>query len=54
MYNIGTKYIAQGKSKDIETITDILKTFNSKNELVKIEYQVEHIFAGQKIIHYVT
>lgn len=53
LYEIGTKYIAQGKSKDVETITDILKTYNSKNELVRIEYQVEHTFAGQNITHYV-
>ena len=54
LYEIGTKYTAKGGRKDIETITDILKTYNSKNELVKIEYQVEHTLAGQNITHYVS
>ena len=53
LYSIGTKYIAKGKRKDIETVTDILKTYNSKNELVKIEYIVEHDFLNQKISHVV-
>ena len=51
LYPIGTKYIAQGKRKDVETITEILKTYNSKNELVRIEYIVEHDFLNQKISH---
>lgn len=51
LYPIGTKFITQGKRKDIETVTDILKTYNSKNELVKIEYIVEHDFLNQKINH---
>ena len=50
-YEIGTKFIAQGKRKDVETVTDILKTYNSKNELVKIEYIVEHDFLNQKVTH---
>jgi hypothetical protein len=51
LYPIGTKYIAEGKRKDIETVTEIFKTYNSKNELVKIEYIVEHDFLNQKISH---
>ena len=53
IYGIGTKFIAQGKRKDIETITEILKTYNSKNELVKTEYIVEHDFLNQKVTHVV-
>ena len=51
LYPIGTKFISQGKRKDIETVTDIFKTYNSKNELVKIEYIVEHDFLNQTISH---
>lgn len=43
-YGIGTKFIrkqfvhSKYKNERIETITDILKTYNSKNELVNVEY----------------
>lgn len=47
---IGTQFIRYyGKRKDVETVVDILKTYNSKNELVKIEYVVEHDLLGQKV-----
>lgn len=45
---IGMKFIRVGtKRKDIETIVDIYKTYNSKGELVKTEYVTEHLFMGQ-------
>ena len=49
---IGTKFIKQrGKVKNdrIETVTDILKTYNSAGELVKTRYVAEHDFLGQKV-----
>lgn len=49
-YQIGQKYIEQGKSKSEKTVIDILYTFNSKKELVKMEYLVEYVFCGD-IIH---
>lgn len=50
IYEIGLRFIRQGnKRKDIEEIVDILKTYNSKNDLVKTEYITETWFAGQKI-----
>jgi hypothetical protein len=30
-------------------VTDILKTYNSKGELVKIRYVAEHQFMGQTV-----
>lgn len=51
-YEIGQQYIASGKRKDICTIVDIYKTYNSKNELVKIGYVTEHKFLGQTIKEY--
>ena len=49
---IGTKFIKQrGKVKNdrIETVTDILKTYNSAGELVKTRYVAEHDFLGQTV-----
>lgn len=51
-YNIGQQYIARGKRKDICTIVDIYKTYNSANELVKIGYVAEHEFLGETIKEY--
>ena len=49
---IGTKFIKQrGKVKNdrIETVTDILKTYNSAGELVKTRYVATHDFCGQTV-----
>ena len=48
-YPIGTKFYTAGKNKIICTVVDILKTYNSKGELVKTIYLEEHPFAGQII-----
>ena len=47
-FKIGQKYIPVGrKNKYVCTITDILKTYNSKNDLIKICYVSTHEFLGQ-------
>jgi len=49
-FKIGTKFIKQGrKHAKIETVVDILKTYNSKGELVKIRYVAAHEFMGQTV-----
>jgi hypothetical protein len=48
---IGTKYKARNKRKDLCTVIDVLKTYNSKNELVKTMFLCEHEFMGQKMKH---
>mgnify|MGYP000485214702 CR=1 FL=1 len=49
---IGTQYIPIGmKNKKVHTVVDILKTYNTKNELVHIRYVSEHDYIGQKIIN---
>ena len=40
------------KNPKLCVIIDIYKTYNSKNELVKINYVSEHEFLGQKIRDY--
>ena len=49
-YAIGTKYLTRGKLPRLCTVLEILKTYNSKNELVKIRYISEHEFLGQAVI----
>ena len=50
-YVIGTKFIrSTGKQrKDVETVTDILTTTNSKGELVSTRYVATHDFMGQVV-----
>ncbi len=46
---IGTKFQTQGKHPKLCTVTDILRTYNSRNELVRVRYVAEHDFCGQTI-----
>jgi len=50
---IGTRFIKQrGKltnKERVETVTDILKTYNSAGEHIKTRYVAEHDFLGQKV-----
>lgn len=48
---IGTKYQARNKRKDICKVIDIHRTYNSANELIGTSYLCEHEFLGQKIKH---
>lgn len=47
-FKIGQQYKVNERSC-VYTIKDILTTFNSKNEVVKIRYLVSHVFCGQEI-----
>ncbi len=49
IYPIGTKYMSAGKHKRMCTVKDVLYTYNSANELVKIRYVATHEFMGQVI-----
>ena len=46
-YPIGTKFMSLGKTPYECTVIDVLKTYNSKNELVRIGYESAHEFLGQ-------
>lgn len=53
-YKIGTKFIKRyGNTQRELEIEDVLKTYNSKKELVKTEYVCFYTFNGQKIYDYV-
>lgn len=49
-FPIGTRYETRGKVKRVCTVTDIMRTFNSANELVSIRYVSTHEFMGQIVI----
>lgn len=46
-YPIGTEYMTRGKYPRKCKVIDIYKTYNSKNELVKVYYVSTHEFMGQ-------
>lgn len=46
-YTIGTQFKTRGKHPRLCTVIDILKTYNSKNELVQTRYVATHDFLGQ-------
>lgn len=49
-YAIGTKFKPVGrKPGQVCTVTDILKTRNSKGELVQVRYVATHEFMGQTV-----
>jgi hypothetical protein len=48
-YEIGTKFIPVGRVARECTVIDILRTYNSANELVRVRYVATHTFAGQLI-----
>lgn len=48
-FSIGETYATRGKHPRICTITDILRTYNSKNELVRVRYVATHTLNGQVI-----
>ena len=48
-FPIGTKFRTRGKHPLDCVVTDILRTFNSRDELVKVRYVAEHLFLGQPV-----
>lgn len=46
-FSIGTKFKTRGKTPRLCTVIDVLRTFNSANELVSIRYVATHEFLGQ-------
>jgi len=49
-FKIGLQFMPMGlKHPKLETIVDVLRTYNSNNELVELYYVTEHDFFGQKV-----
>lgn len=51
-FEIGQRYKTSGKYPNICTVVDILSTYNSAGELVKIRYVATHDFLGQPVTDY--
>lgn len=51
-FTIGQQFMSRGKHPKLCTVTDIYKTYNSKGELVKINYVATHDFMGQAVTAY--
>lgn len=51
-YKIGQKFKPRRKRQDTCTIIDILRTYNSVDQLVKIRYVTSHEFLGQLVFDY--
>jgi hypothetical protein len=48
---IGTQFKTRGRHPRLCTVTDVLSTFNSKGELVKVLFVAEHAGPfGQKVV----
>jgi hypothetical protein len=50
IYPIGTQFKTRHKHPRHCTIIDVLKTYNSKNELVSIRYVATHEVMGQTVV----
>lgn len=54
-FPIGTQFIkvsAKGKRRDLCTVVDIYRTYNSEGKLVSLRYVAEHNFMGQNVMDY--
>lgn len=51
-FNIGQQFKSRGKHPLLCTITDVLKTYNSRGELVKVRYVATHDVLGQVVTDY--
>jgi hypothetical protein len=50
-FSIGTQFKPLGKEY-ICSVIDILKTYNSANQLVLVRYVAAHAFCGQEIVEH--
>lgn len=50
VYPIGTQYRTRGKASRLCTVVDVLRTFNSKGELVRLRYAATHELVGQQVL----
>lgn len=51
-YPIGTHFTTRGKHPRYCTVVDVLRTYNSKGELVSVRYVATHEFLGQTVTDY--
>ena len=52
VYPIGTRFTTRGRHPRLCTVADVLRTYNSKNELVCLRYVATHELAGCLVTDY--
>lgn len=48
-FPIGTRYLTRGKHPLLCTVVDVLRTYNSGGDLVRLRYVATHQFCGQTV-----
>lgn len=48
-YPIGTMFRPIGRHSKVCTVTDFLRTYNSRGDMVRVRYVAQHQFLGQTI-----
>lgn len=48
-FKIGQQFKSHGRHPQLMTVTDILRTYNTAGELVRIRYVAQHQFMGQVV-----
>lgn len=48
-FAIGTKYTTRGANPRLCTVVDVLRTYNSAGDLVRLRYVSTHEFLGQTL-----
>ncbi len=54
-FPVGTQFVqvsAKGKRRDLCTVVDIYRTYNSEGKLVSLRYVATHDFMGQIVTDY--
>ena len=51
-FSIGTQFKTRGKHPRLCTVVDILRTYNTAGDLVRIRYVATHELMGQTITEY--
>lgn len=49
-FPIGTRYVTRGRAPRECEVVDVLKTYNSAGDLVKVRYVSRHMLMGREII----
>jgi len=53
VYPIGTRFETRGRRHPrLSTVVDVLRTYNSKGELVRVRYVATHELAGRLVTDY--
>lgn len=48
-FPIGQQFKTQGRNPRLCTVTDVLRTYNSAGEMVRLRYVATHEFMGQTL-----